>query len=81
MSESVSVCLFEATEVKAVGEMEQIVLQARYDEDNPRDQSFSKYTPWGEMHFNVNNPNVMGKIGKGKKYYITITPADEDDAG
>ena len=83
MSKTIARCLFKAKKVDSHhdGGSEQITLRAEYDNDNPRDQSFSQCTPSGELVCYVTNPNVVGQIEEGKQYYITITPADEDDAG
>ncbi len=44
---------------------------------NAEDNSFSAATPSLMLQMNVTNPDVIGKLEKGKKYYIDFTEAKE----
>lgn len=60
------------------GASRQVQLQAAYDPKNiPEDEAFTKYTPWGEMKFGLENPALEGFFQPGKTYYIDITPVEE----
>lgn len=40
------------------------------------DNSFSKWTPSGELRMVVTNPNLLGKLEIGQKFYLDFTPAE-----
>lgn len=40
------------------------------------DNDFARYTPSGELKMAVNNPDLLGKINPGEKYYLDFTKAD-----
>lgn len=42
--------------------------------DIPEDQSFSRYTPVGNLSMTVNNPNI--KFELGGYYYLDFIPAE-----
>lgn len=44
---------------------------------NAEDNTFSAATPSLMLQMNVTNPDVIGKLEKGKKYYIDFTEAPE----
>lgn len=54
---------------------ENIQLWATYS-DSPEDNTYSLYTPTGQLNFTVTNPNIIGKFELGKSYYIDITPVE-----
>jgi hypothetical protein len=52
-----------------------INMTTQYDGELAKeDNSFSKTTPWGNMSFGLNNPNLDGFFKPGQAYYIDITP-------
>jgi hypothetical protein len=70
-------CMFTVVQGSTDGEG-MIKLEAQYDEAMTKEpNSFSKYTPWGNMAFGLNQPNLAGFFEPGKKYYIDITPVEE----
>lgn len=40
------------------------------------DNSFATWTPSGELKMTVQNPNLIGQIKEGEKYYLNFTKAD-----
>ncbi|RTL56254.1 MAG: hypothetical protein EKK37_17425 [Sphingobacteriales bacterium] len=42
---------------------------------NVKDNTFSAATPYLHLDMNVNNPDAIGKLEQGKKYYIDFTEA------
>lgn len=44
---------------------------------SPEDNSYSKFTPAGELKLTVNNPDLLGKFTPGEKYYLDFTKADQ----
>ena len=67
------VCLFKVKKVTLLDNgREEITFQAEYDDDKPKEQSFSEYTPDGNMFITVTNPNIRGIFMPGQKHYITI---------
>lgn len=44
---------------------------------NAEDNTFSKATPSLNLQMYVDNPDVLGKLKQGKKYYIDFTEAPE----
>jgi len=57
---------------------ERVVAHAVYGgSTNAEDNSFSAATPSLHLDMNVSNPDVIGKLEQGKKYYIDFTEAPE----
>lgn len=55
-------------------EGEHVKFQCQYDSENsPEDNSFSKYTPWGNAEFGISNPDALSKFEVGKDYYFDMT--------
>lgn len=51
--------------------------ECQYDSANtPEDNTFSKFTPFGNANFSITNPNVLQNLEVGKKYYFDIIPCD-----
>lgn len=75
-----AICKFSVTAVKSLnnGEEEEIHLHTQYDENDPEDTKFSKYTPWGEMNFGLSNPNLIGKFKPGQVVRVTLEPLEEE---
>lgn len=46
---------------------------------NGEDESFSEYTPWGELSFTVTNPAILGQFRRGSDYYLDIVPTTTDE--
>lgn len=40
------------------------------------DNSFSRWTPTGELKMTVTNPELFGKFAVGEKYYLDFTKAE-----
>lgn len=47
-----------------------------YDEDN----TFAKFSPGGEFKLDIANPNLVGKIEPGQKFYVDFTLVEEQKA-
>jgi hypothetical protein len=48
-----------------------------FDADgNSEDNSFSKWTPSGELKMTITNPALLGTIQPGEKYYLDFTKAE-----
>lgn len=59
-------------------EGEQITAHAVYgNSTNSEDNTFAAATPSLSLQMFINNPEVIGKLQKGKKYYIDFTEAPE----
>lgn len=57
---------------------EQINAHAVYGgSTNAEDNTFSAATPSLNLQMWINNPEAIGKLEKGKKYYIDFTEAPE----
>ncbi|WP_404652205.1 hypothetical protein [Raoultella terrigena] len=39
-------------------------------------ESWSKYTPGGQLSMHISNPNAFSQFEQGKEYYIDIQPAE-----
>jgi len=44
---------------------------------NSEDNSFATWTPSGELKMTITNPNLLGVIKEGQKYYLDFTEATE----
>lgn len=56
-------------------------MNTQYDEAlSKEDHAFSTFTPWGNMQFGLNNPNLDGFFKPGQAYYIDITPVPTEVA-
>ena len=42
----------------------------------PEDNTFHKYTPYGNMDITITNPELLNIIEPGQKYYLDFTLAD-----
>ena len=51
-----------------------VILQCRYDESLPEDQSFSKATPYGHIQMAVSNPAAAEQFKIGQAFYVDFTP-------
>jgi hypothetical protein len=40
------------------------------------DNTFARFTPAGSLNLTVNNPDLLGKIQPGQKFYLDITIAE-----
>lgn len=71
-------CKFTVETVEGeAGAQKTVKMRTQYDEPlTKEDEAFSKYTPWGEMSFGVDNPALEGFFQPGKDYYIDITPVE-----
>lgn len=43
--------------------------------DGKVNESWSKYTPSGQLQITITNPDAIDKFEKGKAYYLDFTPA------
>jgi hypothetical protein len=47
---------------------------------SPENREFSKATPWGNLHFGVDNPAALpaflegGELVPGREFYLDLTP-------
>lgn len=53
-----------------------IRLMPVYDDGNPENKTWSKYTPSGEVRLFVTNPAAINAFEPGKSYYVDFTPAE-----
>jgi len=61
-------------------EGEHVRFSCQYDsEDKQEDNSFSKYTPWGNAEFGVSNPDAMSQFEVGKFYYFDIVAVSSEE--
>lgn len=61
-------------------EGEHVKFSCHYDAENtPEDNSFSKYTPWGNAEFGITNPDAMELFAVGKKYYFDIVEVPSEE--
>ena len=74
----IAICKFQVESVEEQADQEIIKLSALYDENDPEDTKFSKYTPWGSVEFGVSNPNVMGQFKVGDAFFVHFTRVDEE---
>ena len=44
--------------------------------DGKVNESWSKYTPSGQLQITITNPAAIDAFEKGKAYYLDFTPAD-----
>jgi hypothetical protein len=44
--------------------------------DGKVNESWSKYTPSGQLQMSITNPAAIDKFEKGKAYYIDFTPVE-----
>lgn len=56
-------------------ETKEVHFGCMYDPTIPEDQSFNKFTPWGNIVMGVNNPFVLSQLRVGDAYYIDFTKA------
>lgn len=75
---------FRVTKVESVGLPEpsyeilslHAVTDSPFDADGKSDDnSFSRWTPSGDLTMSVTNPSLFGKIKEGEKYYLDFTKA------
>lgn len=60
-------------------ESEEITLSAVCsDKEGSVNKQWSKWTPYGNLSFTVNNANVFGRILPGQFYYVELTRVDKD---
>lgn len=43
---------------------------------NPEDNTFAKYTPAASLQMTIGNPELVGKIKEGQKFYVDFTEAE-----
>lgn len=44
--------------------------------DKNENASWSKWTPGGELHLSISNPDAKSQHVVGKEYYVDITPVE-----
>lgn len=77
---------FRVTQVEVVNETYQnvtmhAVSEAPFDQDGvSEDNSFARWTPSGELRMAIQNPDLMGVLQEGQKYYLDFTPAVTEPA-
>jgi hypothetical protein len=45
------------------------------------DNTFSRYTPYGEASYTISNPALLGQFKKGDTFYVDFTPAAPSPGG
>lgn len=54
-----------------------VEFECKYDPANSKeDNSFSKYTPFGNATYSITNEAVLEGLEVGKKYYFDISPVE-----
>ena len=67
-------CKFRVVGIKKTLEAQsEIVSLSAVGGGTPENESFSKWTPQGDLSITVNNPNVVGTITLGAYYYLDLT--------
>ncbi len=51
-----------------------VLLEPRYDQNIPEDQSYATATPMGRIELSVNNPAVEAQYVVGQAFYVDFTP-------
>jgi hypothetical protein len=52
-----------------------VKLEAKYDPQNsPEDNSFSLYTPYGELNMSITNPAILDQFQEGVIFDVVLTP-------
>lgn len=54
----------------------EIRLMAIYDDNDPQNKSWSKYTPVGEARLVITNPAAINEFEAGKFYYLDFSPVE-----
>jgi hypothetical protein len=73
---------FKVTKVELHSESSQqvtmmAVTDKQFDKDgNSDDNSFARWTPCGELKMTITNPNLVGALKEGEKYYLDFTLAN-----
>ena len=61
-------------------ENEFVKFECQYDSKNkPEDNSFSKYTPFGNASYSITNPDALAQLKVGGYCYFDITPIETDE--
>lgn len=47
-------------------------------EGQSEDNTFARYTPSGSLQLSITNPELIGKIKPGQKFYLDFTEAVDD---
>ncbi len=53
----------------------EVRLMAIYDDADPQNKTWSKYTPVGEARMVITNPAAIDGFEVGKFYFVDFTPA------
>lgn len=58
---------------------EDITMNAVYSEkEGSANKQWARWTPSGQLKFQVNNPEACGKVLPGQFFYVDLTPTDKD---
>lgn len=75
-------CKFQIRSVTPVEGGEGVTVEAAAVWDgSPENREFSKYTPWGDLKFGVDNPAALpaflegGELAPGREFFLDLTPA------
>lgn len=52
-----------------------VKFSAVYGENGEANAEWSKWTPCGELHMQITNPEAHAQFEEGKEYFVDITPA------
>lgn len=62
------------------GEEKKITMRAQYDPNLKEDESFSKYTPAGQIEILVSSPLALETLTPGQYVYVDFTPMEQQAA-
>lgn len=51
----------------------QVTFRCQYDAACPEDQRFTKATPWGTIHMQIDNPEAIKQLEIGAQYYVDFS--------
>lgn len=54
----------------------EVLFRAVYAGDGSENDTFNKYTPWGELKMGITNPEALASLEIGKSYYLDFTPVE-----
>ena len=63
------------SKLEDMGVSELVTMKCLYDENNPEDKAFSKWTPSGTLTLDISNPALLRSFHLGDRYYLDLTKA------
>jgi len=80
MSLPVLRCRMRVSSIQAVKNADSSVAEERIKLSavlGPENESWSKYTPLGELNITLTNTAAFGKIIQGGEYFVDLVPVEE----